>query len=147
MAIRNIVKDGESILRKRCREVTEFDAKLAKLLDDMRETMLYADGCGLAAPQVGIMRRAVVVEVGDFFVEMLNPRIVSKEGEQVGFEGCLSVPNKQCNIARPFKVRVEFQDRKGAHKALDCEAMIARACCHELDHLDGILFYDRELKE
>ena len=147
MALRDIVKDGQPSLRKKSREVTVFDAKLGKLLDDMRQTMLAADGVGLAGPQVGINRRLAVVEVDDFYVELVNPVIVATEGVQVGPEGCLSVPNRNCNVARPYKVTVEYQDRYGNHMSLQAEEFIARACCHEIDHLDGILFYDKEYKK
>lgn len=147
MALRDIVKDGQPSLRKKSREVTVFDDKLGKLLDDMRQTMLAADGVGLAGPQVGINRRLAVVEVDDFYVELVNPVIVATEGEQVGPEGCLSVPGRSCNVARPYKVTVEYQDRYGNRMSLQAEELIARACCHEIDHLDGILFYDKEYKE
>ena len=147
MALRDIVKDGQPSLRKKSREVTVFDAKLGKLLDDMRQTMLAADGVGLAGPQVGINRRLAVVEVDDFYVELVNPVIVATEGEQIGPEGCLSVPGRSCNVARPYKVTVEYQDRYGNHMSLQAEELIARACCHEIDHLDGILFYDKEYKK
>ena len=147
MAIIDIVVDGNSVLRKRCREVEVFDEKLGKLLDDMKETMYKADGVGLAAPQVGILKRAVVVGVDDFFIEMVNPVIVKKSGSQIGPEGCLSVPGKSCNVKRPYKVKCQFQDRKGDFYEITVEDFIARAFCHELDHLDGILYYDKEYKE
>ncbi|MGN0771057.1 MAG: peptide deformylase [Christensenellales bacterium] len=147
MALRDIVKDGQPSLRKKSREVTDFDQKLGKLLDDMRETMHKADGVGLAGPQVGINRRLAVVEVDDFYVELVNPVIVKTEGRQIGPEGCLSVPGRNCNVARPYKVTVEYQDRHGKHMSLQAEELVARACCHEIDHLDGILFYDKEYKE
>lgn len=143
MAIRNIVKDGDEILRKICRPVDSFGAKLNNLLDDMRETMLKADGCGLAAPQVGILRRVAVVEYGDTYLELINPVIVYREGEQIGYEGCLSVPNKSADdIVRPMTVKIEHCDRNGKKQLTTASGMVARACCHEIDHLDGILFYD-----
>lgn len=146
MAIRDIVKDGDPILRKVCRPVEVFDEKLANLLDDMRETMKKADGVGLAGPQVGILRRVAVVEVEDFFVELVNPVIVETEGEQIGGEGCLSVEGKSCYVARPYYVKAKYFDRNGVQKQVECTDMAARAICHETDHLDGILFYDKEYK-
>ncbi|MEG1609340.1 MAG: peptide deformylase [Clostridia bacterium] len=135
MAIRDIIQDGNPLLRKISREVTCFDEKLCKLLDDLKQTMQKAEGVGLAAPQVGLLRRAVVV----------NPKIVSEEGQQVGAEGCLSVATrKQCNVKRPFKVTVEYCDRNGKPQVLKAEGFVARACCHEIDHLNGILFIDRK---
>lgn len=146
MAIRDIVKDGDSILRKICRPVEVFDEKLAKLLDDMRETMRAADGVGLAGPQVGILRRVVVIEVGDFYVELINPEILESSGEQIGVEGCLSVEGKNCYVARPNYVKVKYFDRFGVQKVLECEELPARAVFHETDHLNGVLFYDKEYK-
>lgn len=146
MAIRDIVKDGDPILRKVCRPVEVFDEKLGKLLDDMRETMRKAEGVGLAGPQVGILRRVVVIEVGDFYVELINPVILERSGEQLGVEGCLSVDGKNCYVERPNYVKVKYFDRNGEQKILECEELPARAVFHETDHLDGILFYDREYK-
>lgn len=146
MAIRNIVIDGEPILRKRCREVEVFDDKLAKLLDDMKDTLDKADGVGLAAPQVGILKRVVIVEFEDFFLEMVNPVIVEQSGEQIGPEGCLSVPNRSCDVKRPNRVVCEYQTRQGNKKKITVEDFIARIFCHEIDHLDGILYYDKEYK-
>ena len=147
MALRNITKDGNETLRKKCRMVDVFDSKLAKLLDDMKETMRQADGVGLAGPQVGILRRVAVIEIDDFYVELVNPIIVATDGEQIGSEACLSVPNKSCIVKRPYKVTVQYQDRNGDYYTLEGEELLARACCHEIDHLDGILFYDKEYKE
>ena len=146
MAIRNIVIDGEPILRKRCREVDVFDDKLAKLLDDMRDTLEKADGVGLAAPQVGILKRVVIVEFEDFFLEMVNPVITEQTGEQIGPEGCLSVPNKSCEVKRPNRLTCVYQTRHGNKKQITVEDFIARIFCHEIDHLDGILYYDKEYK-
>ncbi len=143
MALRDIVTDPNPTLRKKCREVEVFDEKLGKLLDDMKETMRYADGVGLAGPQVGILRRVAVVEVDDFYIEFVNPVIVKQKGEQDGGEACLSVPEKSANVKRPYKVTVEYQDRYGKNMTVTAEGFIARAFCHEIDHLDGILFYDR----
>ena len=146
MAIRDIVKDGDPILRKKCRPVEVFDVKLGKLLDDMRETMKKADGVGLAGPQVGILRQVVVIEVGDFYVELINPEILEYSGEQIGVEGCLSVEGKNCYVARPYYVKVKYQDRYGKQMVLECEDFPARAVFHETDHLQGVLFYDKEYK-
>lgn len=143
MAKRFIVKEPDPVLHKKCKLVDKFDAKLGELLDDMRETMLAADGVGLAGPQVGLLRRVAVVEVGDFYVELVNPVITKTKGEQIGVEGCLSIENYNCRVSRPYQVTVEYQDRFGKHQKLKAEGFIARACCHEIDHLDGVLFVDR----
>ncbi len=146
MAIRDIVKDGEPILRKRCREVEVFDEKLCKLLDDMKDTLDKADGVGLAAPQVGILKRVVIVEFEDFFLEMVNPVITKQSGEQIGQEACLSVPGKSCDVKRPNRLTCVYQTRTGKKKEITVEDFIARIFCHEIDHLDGILYYDKEYK-
>lgn len=146
MARRDIVQDNDPLLRKISRNVEVYDGKLAKLLDDMRETLDYAEGAGLAGPQVGILRRVAIIEVGDFYLELINPVIVKSSGEQIDYEGCLSVKNRSCYVNRPMYVTVEYNDRKGTRMQADLEGYIARACCHELDHLDGILFYDKEYK-
>ena len=147
MALRDIVKDGNPVLRKKSREVEVFDEKLGKLLDDMHETMIAADGCGLAAPQVGLLKRVAVVEVdGDYF-EFVNPVIISQSGSQQGPEGCLSVPGRSEEVSRPYKITVIFQDRKGNKLKGTFEDFLARACCHEFDHLDGILYYDKAVKK
>lgn len=142
MAIRNIVKEGDDVLRKTSRPVESFDEKLATLLDDMAQTMHNADGVGLAAPQVGILRRAVVIDIGEGVIELVNPVIVSAEGEQEGQEGCLSCPGEWGIVKRPNKVTVEAQDRHGKKIRVSGEELLARAMCHELDHLDGIIFKD-----
>ncbi|HOO22833.1 MAG TPA: peptide deformylase [Clostridia bacterium] len=145
MAIRKIFQDGDPILLKRSREVTNFDDKLGLLLDDLRDTMRKADGAGLAAPQVGLLRRVAVVEVEDVYLELVNPQITETEGEQIGPEGCLSVDSsKNCDVARPMKVTVKAYDRHGKLYEKTVEGLAARAVCHELDHLDGILFYTRK---
>lgn len=143
MAIREIVRIGDEVLRKRARTVTSFDKRLRTLLDDMKETLVQADGAGLAAPQVGVLRRAVVVLVDDEWVELVNPEIVASEGEQEGLEGCLSIPGKWGIVKRPQKVTVRAQDRDGKTFEKTGEGLMARAFCHELDHLDGVLFVDR----
>ena len=147
MALRDIILDGDPILRKRSREVTAFDDRLAKLLDDMHETMLAADGCGLAGPQVGLLRRVAVVETEDGYFGFGNPVYVAASGSQKGSEGCLSVPGKSACVIRPQKVKVEYYDRRGRKHTGEFEGFTARACCHEFDHLDGILYYDKAVKE
>ena len=142
MALRDIVKDPNPTLRKICRPVEIFDDKLGRLLDDMKETMIKADGVGLAGPQVGILRRVAVVMVDDFYIEFVNPVNVKTKGSQIGPEACLSVPNKSGNVKRPFRVTVDYQDRHGKEMSVTAEGFIARAFCHEIDHLDGKLYYD-----
>lgn len=144
MAIRDIVKDTDPQLRKNSRNVEVFDNKLGKLLDDMYDTMVAADGVGLAGPQVGILRNIFVIDTGDVFLEAINPRICAVAGEQVGMEGCLSVANRNCYVRRPMSLIVEYQDRNGELQRRELKGLSARAYCHELDHLSGILFYDRE---
>ena len=143
MAIRNIVKVGDDVLRKICRTQMTFDEKLWSLLDDMAETMYKADGVGLAAPQVGILRRVCVVDVGDGLIELINPVITEKSGRQKGNEGCLSVPDRFEEVTRPNKVTVKAQNRMGENIEIKAEGFLARAFCHEIDHLDGILYIDR----
>lgn len=143
MAIRNIVKIGDDVLRKICRTQLTFDEKLGTILDDMAETMYKADGVGLAAPQVGILRRYCVVDVGDGLIELINPVIIEKNGSQVGNEGCLSVPERYEEVERPMTVTVRAQDRHGNNIVVTGEGLKARAFCHEIDHLDGVLFIDR----
>lgn len=144
MALRKIFQDGDEILTKRSRPVERFDDKLAVLLDDMRETMLAADGVGLAAPQVGILRRIAVVEADDVYLELINPQIIDFSGEQIGEEGCLSVDSsKNCRVLRPMTVTVKAYDRHGNVYERTVSDLPARAVCHELDHLEGILFYTK----
>lgn len=143
MAIRNIVKLGDDILRKVCRSQLEFDERLGQILDDMAETMYKAEGVGLAAPQVGILRRYCVVDVGDGLIELVNPVIESEKGKQTGEEGCLSIPDRFETVTRPMTVTVRAQDRSGKSFKLKAEGFKARALCHEIDHLDGILYIDR----
>ena len=143
MAIRNIVKVGDDVLRKICRTQMTFDEKLWSLLDDMAETMYKAEGVGLAAPQVGILRRVWVVDVGDGLIELINPVITEKSGSQKGNEGCLSVPDRFEEVTRPNKVTVKAQNRMGENIEIKAEGFLARAFCHEIDHLDGILYIDR----
>ena len=143
MAIRNIVKVGDDVLRKICRTQLQFDEKLATILDDMAETMYKAEGVGLAAPQVGILRRYCVIDVGEGIVELINPVITEKSGEQCGDEGCLSLPGKSKKVTRPLKVTVRAQNRFGENITVTGEELFARALCHEIDHLDGVLYIDR----
>lgn len=141
MAIRKIVLQGDDILTKVCKPITKFDQKLHELLDDMKETLEQANGAGLAAPQVGILRRAVVVlDDEDDFLELINPEIIATEGEQCGPEGCLSVPGKYGMVTRPYRVRVRAQDRNGDWFEAEGEELTARCFCHELEHLDGHLY-------
>ena len=141
MALRNIVTVGDPVLTKKCRPVVKFDDRLAQLIDDMKETMRNANGVGLAAPQVGVLRRLVVVDAGDEIVELVNPEIVSKSDElQTGVEGCLSLPGEYGIVTRPMYVTVRAQDRHGDWYEYDGEELVARCFCHELDHLDGHMY-------
>lgn len=146
MAIRNIRKYGDDILRKKAKEVTVFDDKLKTLLNDMAETMKDAKGVGLAAPQIGILRKVVVIDVGEGLIELINPEIVFEEGEAVEVEGCLSIPGINGEVARPQKVKVKAMDRNGKIFEIEGEDFLARALCHEIDHLNGILFVDKAIK-
>ena len=140
MAIRNIVQFGDNVLNKECRPVEKFDATLAELLEDMKETLADANGAGLAAPQVGILRQVCVVDAGDGPIELVNPEIIATEGEQNGAEGCLSYPGEYGLVKRPMKVTVRAQDRQGNWFERTGEGLCARAFCHEIDHLHGVLF-------
>ena len=141
MAIREIVKKGDEVLNKKCHPVTKFDERLHTLLDDMGETLREADGVGLAAPQVGILRQVVVViNEDDELIELINPEIVKTSGEQRGLEGCLSVPGQYGFVTRPMIVRVKAQDRNGVPFEVEDEGLTARCFCHEIDHLSGHLF-------
>ena len=141
--LRTIITEGDPVLNKVCHPVTKFDEKLWALLDDMQETLAESNGVGLAAPQVGILRRVVLVINGeDQVLELINPTIIKAEGEQDGLEGCLSVPGKWGNVKRPMVVRVRAQDRNGNWFEVEDEELTARCFCHELDHLDGHLFVE-----
>ena len=142
MAIRNIRELGDDILRKKCRTVDVIDDKLIVLIDDMIDTMYSADGVGLAAPQVGVLKRVAVIDVGDGVIELINPVIISTEGSQYEKEGCLSVPGKYGMVTRPGKVVVEAMDRNGDLYEITGTDLLARALCHEIEHLDGKLFVD-----
>lgn len=147
MAIRKIVEIGDEKLRKHCKPVEKFDLRLRILLKDMADTMYKAEGVGLAAPQVGILRRAVVVDVGDGLIELVNPEIIHTEGEQSGAEGCLSVPGRSGVVTRPNIVTVRAQNRNGEVFEATAEGFLARAFCHEIDHLDGVLYVDKMDRE
>ena len=142
MALRNIVKLGDDVLRKKCRAVTMIDSKTHQLLDDMAQTMHEANGVGLAAPQVGLLKRIVVIDVGDGVIELINPEIIATSGEQTDDEGCLSVPDKFLPVSRPNVVKVRALDRYGKSFTMEGEGLLARAFCHEIDHLDGKMFLD-----
>lgn len=143
MAIRTIRTEGEEVLRKKCREVTELTPRIQELIEDMLETMYEADGVGLAAPQVGVLRRIVVIDVGDGPVILVNPEILETSGSQTGDEGCLSVPGKSGVVTRPNYVRVRAVDENMEPFEMEGEELFARAVCHECDHLDGILYVDK----
>lgn len=146
MAIRNMRLDGDDILLKKSRPVEAFDRKLTQLLDDMADTLEQQSGAGLAAVQVGILKRLFIVDVGDGIIEFINPEIVDRCGEQVGTEGCLSYPGEWGIVARPSFVRVRAQNRQGNWFEVEGEELFARAVCHEYDHLDGIIYKDRASK-
>lgn len=148
MALLNIIKEGDPTLRKTSRPITEITPRILTLLDDMVETMRAANGCGLAAVQVGVLRRVVVIEVEEGVVyEMINPVIVAKKGKQEDQEGCLSVPDRWGITRRPMQVTVAYTDRNGEEYELTGTGLLARAICHELDHLDGKLFTDCMIRE
>lgn len=148
MALRKIREIGDSCLKKKCREVEKFDAKLHTLLDDMKETLALANGVGLAAPQVGILRRVVVIDLGEDggMIELINPVITYTEGSVTGVEGCLSVPGKAGEVERPQKATVKAFDRNGEPFEFTGEDLYARCICHECDHLDGILYVEKVIK-
>lgn len=143
MAIREVRTKGDEVLYKKCKQVKVFDERLHILLDDMYDTMKKREGVGLAAPQVGILKRAVVIDIGDGKLELINPEIIEESGEQADKEGCLSVPEEFYTVTRPYKVTVKAQDRFGNEFTKTGEGLLARAMCHECDHLDGILFLSK----
>lgn len=149
MAIRNIlVIDRDDLLRKHARKVDKFDARLHELLTDMAETMAAGNGVGLAAPQVGVLKRCCVVDAGESgVIELVNPEILSREGEVTVIEGCLSVPDRAGRVVRPEKVRVRAQDRNGETFEMEGTGMLAVCLCHEIDHLDGILYVDKMIED
>ena len=140
MALRKILTDAEPALHKTCKSVENFDSRLHVLLEDMRETLIESGGVGLAAPQVGILRRVVLVDTGEEILELINPSLLETDGEQIGAEGCLSVPGKYGLVKRPYYAKVRAQDREGNWYEAEGEELIARCFCHELDHLDGIIY-------
>ena len=145
MAIRNIVQVGDDVLRQVCNPVEAFDESLWTILDDMKETVKKEEGAGLAAPQIGLLRRMAVVDVEEGYFELINPKITSQKGEQTGWEGCLSVRGKSGIVSRPMKVTLTYQDRNGERKVIKAKGFFARAICHELDHLDGVLYIDKAM--
>ena len=147
MATRKILEIGDETLRKISRPVTDIDKRTHTLLDDMAETMYMVDGAGLAAPQVGVLRRVVVIDVGEGLIELINPEIIESDGEVVCVEGCLSVPGKRGTVKRPAKVKVRALDRHGKAIEMEGTGMLANAFCHELDHLDGVLYVDKMIED
>ncbi len=143
MALRKIVEIGDDKLRKVCKPVEKFNKRLQMLLDDMADTMYDAEGVGLAGPQVGILRRVCVIDIGEGLFKMVNPVIVERDGEQSGPEGCLSVPGRSGIVTRPNQVTIQYQDENGEPVTLHASEFFARAICHELDHLDGVLYIDK----
>ena len=146
MAYRQIRNDGDEVLRKISKPVDTIDKKILSLLEDMADTMYRADGVGLAAPQIGILKRMVVIDVGDGLYEMINPVILEQSGEQDGMEGCLSILGVMGKVKRPMNVKLKYTDRNGESVTIEASEFFARAICHELDHLDGILYKDKAYK-
>ncbi len=146
MAVRNIVCEGDEVLRKKAREVDVVDDRIRTLLKDMAETMYKADGIGLAAPQVGVLRRVVVIDIGEGLIELINPRILEQSGEQINVEGCLSIPGVYGEVKRPEKIKVEYLDANGVKRTIEGTGLLAVCLSHELDHLDGILFRDKVIR-
>lgn len=143
MALRKILTAEDPALHKVCHKVTRFDEKLHRLLDDMKETVVDANGVGLAAPQIGIMRRVVVIDVGEEIVELINPEVIETSGQQDGMEGCLSVPGEYWLVKRPMIAKARAQDRNGDWFEMEGEGLIARCICHECDHLDGHIYTEK----
>lgn len=147
MALRTIRNEGDEILRKKSKEVEVINERILTLIEDMIDTMYAADGVGLAASQIGILKRVVVIDVGDGPIILINPEIIKEEGSQIDLEGCLSIPNYNGKVERPFKVTVKALNEHGEEFLIEGEELLARAFCHEIDHLDGILFRDRVIEE
>lgn len=147
MALRKLVYSDEPLIRKKSKVVTEFNEQLDILLEDMKETMRHNDGVGLAGVQVGVLKRVVVIEACGQYLELINPKILFKEGTQTGVEGCLSVKNITGEVERPYKITVNAQNRYGDNMVLTVEGLLATVICHEVDHLDGILFIDKMIKK
>lgn len=146
MALRKMRYRDDEVLYKKCKEVKNFDKKLEILLDDMYETMQKSNGVGLAAPQVGILKRVVVIDIGEGKIELINPEIIEKSGSQTGNEGCLSFPGVWGEVERPMYVKVKASDRNGKEFVIEGEELLARAICHECDHLDGVVFTSHVIK-
>lgn len=146
MALRKIRIDGDPILRKKSRKIENINKRIINLLEDMEETMRYANGIGLAAPQVGILRRVVVIDIGDGVLKIINPEIKEVEGEVVDIEGCLSVPGLSGTVNRPEKLKLHYTNENNEEMELEAEGLLARAICHEIDHLDGILYTDKVIE-
>lgn len=143
MAIRQLRFEGDPLLRKKSREVTKIDDRIKTLINDMKDTMYKEDGVGLAAPQIGILRRVITIDIGEGLVVLINPEMVEQEGEYLDTEGCLSVPGKTGEVLRPEKVKVKYLDEEGNEKFIEGTQLMARALCHEIDHLNGVLFIDK----
>lgn len=146
MAIRNIRKYDDELLRKTSKKVDKISERILTLLEDMSETMHNADGIGLAAPQVGVLKRVIVVDVGEGVVKLINPEIIESQGSAIDTEGCLSIPGEQGSVERPVKVKVKGINENGEAVSIEAEDLFARALCHEIDHLDGILFTDKVIE-
>lgn len=147
MAIRQLRYVNDPVLRKKSREVTKIDDRIKTLLNDMAETMYENEGVGLAAPQVGILRKVIVIDIGEGILKLINPEIIEKEGESLDIEGCLSVPNRAGKVLRPERVKVKYLDIDGKEKIIEGTGLLARALCHEIDHLNGVLFIDKVVEE
>lgn len=147
MAIRQIRYYDDPLLRKTSREVTEINDRIKTLIEDMVETMYDNEGVGLAAPQVGVLRRVVVIDIGEGVLKLINPEIIYEEGANIDVEGCLSVPNRIGTVKRPETVKVKYLDELGEEKTIEGTGLLAKALCHEIDHLDGILFIDKMIDE
>lgn len=147
MAIRNIRIGTDDVLRKTCKPVREITPRLLTLLEDMADTMYEANGVGLAAPQVGVLKRAVVIDIGEGLVELINPVILETRGSQIDEEGCLSLPGRSATVERPYYAKVQAINRDGNAYIIEGEGLMARALCHEIDHLDGILYIDKALPQ
>ncbi|WDV47637.1 peptide deformylase [Clostridiaceae bacterium M8S5] len=146
MALRQLRFEGDPILRKKSREVTKIDKRILLLLEDMAETMRKEEGAGLAAPQIGVLKRMATVVIDDNILKLINPVILHQEGEEIDYEACLSVPNRSEQVKRPSKVKVKYKDINGNEQIIDAEGWNARLLCHEIDHLDGILYIDKSIK-
>ncbi|KNF08738.1 peptide deformylase Def [Gottschalkia purinilytica] len=143
MAIRQLRLEGDPLLRKKSREIEKIDDKIKTLVKDMIETMYKEEGVGLAAPQVGILKRVVVIDVGEGLFTIINPEIIEEQGEIIDYEGCLSIPGQSGKVSRPAKIKVKYTDIDGNEKIVEAEGFLARAFCHEIDHLDGVLYIDK----